>query len=557
MTPFRKNTLYTVCKTACLLMVMSCQPYASDVPHILTDFIENGAESILPDFSYAGYAYGEKDIPFIAGPIFDVTTFGAFPNDGIDDTEYINLAIIKAGETGGGVVFFPPGKFHVNTDTIKTDIVNINYSNIVMRGSGSGTDGTIIYSGSSTTQAEGHSPWLSPFAFHTGLNIFGTDQFYSVTVEPVLALLTADVTKGDSVLQLSTTEGIKKGDILTIGMRNTTAGGDLMRALMGELDYESFQTSYLNAGVYRSASFQWAVEVETVNDIGHIVICEPARRDILKQYNAFVVKTEMLKQVGIENFRFDCAYKGGYKHHASREHDYGWGAICMHRVSHGWVRNIEINNYVQTTHLVNSRNVTMCDVTLTGHDGHYGPKMYHSSDNLVCDYDVQAKYTHGPGLEGASFGNVYKNIRLAHASPIDFHGISDKGFCPPMYNLYEDITNLTAFAGGGAPQNIPHSGEYNTVWGVEMSGLDHNGYDELFHSWIWRDPKQFHNEMHDDCHKQYVRTILVGVYHKEKQLTIDLSSADRQDEWIYVEGLNKNLHLPSLYETQLNRRLNK
>ena len=79
----------------------------------------------------------------------------------------------------------------------------------------------------------------------------------------------------------------------------------------------------------------------------------------------------------------------------------------MHRVAHGWVRDVVMSNYVQNVHLVNSRNVSVQNVTMTGFDGHYGVKMYHSSDNLVSDIDVQALYTHGPGLEGCSFGNVY------------------------------------------------------------------------------------------------------------------------------------------------------
>jgi hypothetical protein len=530
---------------------------SNEYPRILKDFVEKGAKSILPDFSYAGYHYGESIIPDVQTKVFDVTRFGALPNDGLDDSQAIQNTVNAAGESGGGIVYFPKGTFHVNMDSTETSIIRIDYNNIVMRGSGSGKDGTIIYSGNATTQAEKNSPWLSPFVFHTGISLQSTNRFFDLDKLPVYSSLQKDAKKGDNVIVLDQTEGLKAGDVIVVAMRNTSDEGDLMNHLMSPLTFDHFMTNYLNAGKDRRPSFQYFLEVERVISDSAIQLKQPLRRDVLMKYGAFVAKVPMLREVGVENFRFECAYTGGYKHHLTREHDYGWGAVCLQRVAHGWIRNLQIHNYVQTTHLVNSRNVTVSDVSLTGLDGHYGPKMYHSSDNLVYNIEVNAKYTHGPGLEGCCFGNVYKDIRLKYPSPIDLHGMADTDFCPPMYNLYENITNLTRLAGGGAPQNIPHAGEFNVLWGLEMIGYDDDGFQELFYSWVWRDPKRFKNEFHSDCHKLYLRTIVVGVHNSNKELSIEHKTHDRQDDWIYVEGLNKDMNLPSLYETQLKMRMGK
>lgn len=545
------------CLITVVLLITACKTkektsWESD---ILNDFVANGSKSILPDFSYAGYHYGEAEIPFVERPIFDVTTYGAIANDGIDDTRNIQKAVDEAGENGGGIVFFPPGTFHVNMDTRVTDIIRINASNIVMRGSGSGIDGTVIYSGSQTTQSE--SPWLSPFVFHTGIDLQSTDEFFELDKQPVYSRLVKDIKKGEKIIKLKQTKGLNAGDVLVVAMRNTTDDGDLINHLMEPLTFDHFMTSYLNAGKERRPSFQYFLEIDKVISETEVQLKQPLRRDIFIKYEAFVSKVPMLKEIGVENFRFECGYEGGYSHHLNREHDYGWGAVCLQRVSHGWIRNLHINNYVQTTHLVNSRNVTIQDLTLTGLDGHYGPKMYHSSDNLVTNVDVHALYTHGPGLEGCCYGNVYKDIELAHPSPVDMHGMGGSDFSPPMYNLYENISNLTKLAGGGAPSNIPHAGEYNTMWGLEMTGFDDDGFNELFYSWIWRDADRFENEFHIDCHKQYLRTIMVGVHNPSKTLSIEHSTSDRADEWIYVEGLNQNMNLPSLYETQLKLRLHR
>lgn len=541
------------------LIITSClsKPEVVQEPKILQDFIENGSKSILPDFSYAGYAYGEKSIPTIEEPIFHVSDFGAVVNDNIDDSRAIQDAVDAAGKAGGGIVLFSAGTYDLNSDTTKNDIIRINYSNVVLRGAGTDIDGTIIHSHSHTTQAEENSPWLSQFVFHSGLALQNSDHFFNIDALPVYSKLSADAAKGDRILKLDKTIGLNSGDILVVAMRNTTDDGDLINHLMSPLKFDHFMSSYLEAGKNRRPSFQYFLEIDEVLSATEVQMKQPMRRAILKQFDAFVTKVPMLKNVGIENFRFECDYKGGYKHHLNREHDYGWGAVCLQRVAHGWIRNIHINNYVQTTHLVNSRNVSISDITLTGLDGHYGPKMYHSSDNLVYNIDVRALYTHGPGLEGCCYGNVYRKINHAHKVPVDLHGIGGEDFSPPAYNLYEDCTNLFRLAGGGAPANIPHASEYNTFWGLEMAGYDDDTYNELFFSWIWRDAERFKNEFHIDCHKQYLRSIMVGIHHPEKTLSIEHSTEDRADDWIYVEGLNINMDLPSLYETQLELRLNR
>ena len=82
---------------------------------------ENGTEPIVPDFSYAGYHYFTKPVPDVAHPIFDITDYGAIPNDNISDQPAIVSAIAAAEANGRGIVFFPPGEFLVNTDTDKND----------------------------------------------------------------------------------------------------------------------------------------------------------------------------------------------------------------------------------------------------------------------------------------------------------------------------------------------------------------------------------------------------------------------------------------------------
>ncbi|WP_139958484.1 glycosyl hydrolase family 28-related protein [Flavicella sediminum] len=542
------------------LFLLACKKEINTTwePEILKQFKQKGIASNLPDYSYAGYAYGEKAIPNSKGKIYNISNYGAIANDEIDDTAAINKTIEEAGKNGGGIVFFPKGKFLVNMDTTKTAIVRINYSNIILRGSGSEKNGTIIYSGTATNQAENNSPWLSPFVFHSGLNLFGTDRFFGVDELVVHSKITNNHKAGSSMLSLESTKNLAKGMIVLIALQNTTDDGNLIYDLMQPLPFEAFQKNYTEAGIQRAKSFQYPMEIAEVIDAHQIRLKQPLRRAISLNFNPTISIMPMLKNIGIEHFKFESAWDRNYKHHGNREMDYGWGAINLHRVSHGWIRNIHIDNYTQTTHLVNSRNVTIENIKITGKAGHYSPKTYHSSDNLMQNIKVTSTVTHGPSLEGCSFGNVYRNIHFSNPTPIDFHGMADKGFCPPMYNLYENITGIESIAGGAAPQNIPHAGEYNTFWNVEMTGRKDGSYHELFYSWIWRNPKQFKNDMHIDCHKQYLRSNVIGVFTKrtDEKLSIEHSFKDRSDAWIYVEGLNSTKKIVPLYESQLQLRLN-
>lgn len=541
-----------------LALSLSCTSEKSWEPELLKQFKEIGIQSGLPDYSYAGYAYGTDTIPDSFKDQYWVTDFGAIANDNADDTDAINLCIETAGKNGGGIVHFPQGRFIVNAAPEKADIVKINYSNIVLRGAGSGANGTTLFSKTATDQPEENSPWLSPFVVHTGLNLHGTDRFFSVEDLPVFLKITENIPAGTLILPVEKTDGLQPGTIVILSLQNTTDDGNLINDLMHPLEFEPFQKSYTEAGLQRARSFQWPVEIDKILDATHVLLKQPTRREIALEYAPSISIIPMLKHIGIEQFKFESAWDGKYKHHGNREMDYGWGAINFHRVAHGWIKDIHIDNYTQTTQLLNSRNITIQNVRITGKEGHYAPKMYHSSDNLVQDILVEAKMTHGPGLEGCSFGNVFRNMQFKYATPIDLHGIANPGFCPPMYNLFENIDNIERIAGGGAPQNLPHAGEYNTFWNLNIKGWKDGTFNEVFYSWIWRDPEKFNNQLHIDCHKQYLRSNLIGIRstNHEIKLSVEHSFDDRKDPWIYIEGINSTAPMVSLYNTQLNLRNN-
>ncbi|HET8829399.1 MAG TPA: glycosyl hydrolase family 28-related protein, partial [Pelobium sp.] len=90
--------------------------FSQQVSPLWKDFEEAKAKHqipVLPDFSFAGYHFSERPLPNLLNhKYFDVTQFGAIPNDDKFDDEGIQKAINTAQEYNKpAVVFFPSGKF--------------------------------------------------------------------------------------------------------------------------------------------------------------------------------------------------------------------------------------------------------------------------------------------------------------------------------------------------------------------------------------------------------------------------------------------------------------
>src|SRR6478609_218536 len=99
-----------------LFLLSVSATFAQKEAKIFTDYKND--KSILPDFSYAGYHNGEKEIPNSKDyKVFNVVDFGAKPNDNVSDKTAIQNAIAAANALGGGIVFFPKGCFNVNEDS--------------------------------------------------------------------------------------------------------------------------------------------------------------------------------------------------------------------------------------------------------------------------------------------------------------------------------------------------------------------------------------------------------------------------------------------------------
>src|SRR3970040_1489593 len=118
------------------LLISSLSVMSQQLPKIISQPKTN----YLPDFSFAGYHFGESKIPELEGKIVDAVEFGVKANDGLDDSKALLKAIKAATAIEGNVILqLPAGRI------ILSDILYIERSTFVLRGKGSGDNGTEIY----------------------------------------------------------------------------------------------------------------------------------------------------------------------------------------------------------------------------------------------------------------------------------------------------------------------------------------------------------------------------------------------------------------------------
>jgi hypothetical protein len=86
-----------------IFIISGIRVVAQEQPKIIQNKVSIDA-NYLPDFSYAGYHNGEKQIPVSEGEIINALDFGVIANDGLDDIMSLKKAMDVANNLSGKVV---------------------------------------------------------------------------------------------------------------------------------------------------------------------------------------------------------------------------------------------------------------------------------------------------------------------------------------------------------------------------------------------------------------------------------------------------------------------
>ena len=419
---------------------------------------EKGTEPVLPDFSYSGYHYFNKPIPDVKHPIFDVTTYGAIPNDNISDQPAIVSAIAAAEANGSGIVFFPPGVFLVNTDADKNsegknESIYIRSSNIVLRGSGSRQGGTIIRQVNHMPPRNPDQMWTSPFMFYFKPN----DIRYRT-----LTKITESAERETFWITVADASKLKVGQRVRIFMRGIQAINEFLAPRSAEPEW--------------SKLFDEGITIDEEHSIAEIQgnrirFNEPLHTRVNHAYGWVVRSYQYLEEVGVEDISFHGSFQESFIHHKNAIHDGGWSLLMFHHCVNSWVRRTSFLNVNAATTIIRSAAISVYQVTVAGNKGHFSIKIqdcYGVWAGLSEDIAGQAPYStvplidgpnstraipgqqHGVSMSHNTGGNVVHCFDMTADQPVDIHRTD-----PCYANLFDRVNHgrLSGSSGAGVYPN--------------------------------------------------------------------------------------------------------
>ena len=400
-------------------------------------------QSRLPDFSFAGYRFGESPLPE-QDRVSNVRDFGAKGDGTHDDTQAFIRAI---EETEAGVIFIPAGRYAIS------DILWIKKPNLVLRGEG--PEKTILVfpkslddvrpNPSQTTSGRPTSnySWSGGFIWIKG-------NYRMETIAPVIKA----AKRGEKLLTLEQTKGLKPGQRVVVELNDTSEKTLINHLYSGDPgDTAKITHPVRTHFVSRTASI----------DGNRIKLERPLRTDLRKEWNP-QLKTfnPTVSEVGIENLAFEfpnTPYEGHFT-------EVGYNAIAIQSAADCWVRNVRIVNCDSAIFLsgmfctIDGLEIESTRKPNKGTTGHHG--ITFGTDCMLKNFDLKTHFIHDITLSYLNAGNVAKNGKGTNLS-FDHHkkGNHENLFC----NL--DIGKGTEIwrCGGGASLG-KHCGARGTFWAI-------------------------------------------------------------------------------------------
>ena len=530
--------------------------YAQNIPKIISDE-DVTFEHYLPDFSYSGYHNGEIGLPNAYGKVYNAEDFGVIPNDKLDDTKALIKAIDSISKFGGRVTLqLPKGRI------ILSDIIYITRSNFVLKGKGTGENGTELYFPRplmyvpnpeslqelreyllefNKRQKEKKNNINLPFSQYAWSGGYIWTKVPDVRVKPYLQKyekpynVFAEVSqgkRGQFSFKASNIKNLKVGDVVELQLFNKD-GKD------AEIILDLYKTDVKKIGGHHWNFPDLPLvkqQVRIVKVKGKtITINAPLTIDIKPSYKAQLVEWKHLTEVGIQDFKITFPQAPRVAHHVEP----GFNGIYLTRVYNSWVNNIVIDNADSGVLTEEIANTTIKNITTQGKNlAHYTVAMSGTYNVLAENVKVYNKAVHPLSFNTLATKCVYLNCEVFEDPILDQHsGANHQNLFDNIkvhLNVNED-NSYPLFAGGGAGYWKPSHGAFSTFWNINVTLLN-------------------------DLNNQKM-TLLNGMKDGPFARVIGVNgNSDFKIEYepkAYIEFTNNEMEIvPSLYKYQLKKRLN-
>ncbi len=409
---------------------------------------------ILRDYSYVGYHKSEIGLPEVSAAthtVFDITDYGAIPNDGLSDRQAIVDAIAAASHATPAIVYIPEGKFRINepSDIGKPDIV-VQADSLIIKGAGISktelyADHSVLDQGSAVIFFSSQRP-----------------NRYYFTGAPVRANV-VDVPEQHGGFEVE----VDQAGQLAPGMVVAIVADLNVNTPEGQNYFLPHQVP--NGAILNNESFNKGLsELHTIKSIqGNTVIFEePIHMDLHFMEN--IVLKELayfLRESGIEDLTLSGNNREQFKHHAGSTHSTKCNLLRFDYAYNCRANNIRFKDFSTAVTVVHSMYCTLANMSYEGNTGHlssgvgrsYGILYAFQRENLPCH--------HGFGAQEHASNTVY--YRGKQYQGLEAHGPFPRA---TLYDLNRGGFNTR----GGGAQEYPSHGKGLCFWNweVEIPGTE-------------------------------------------------------------------------------------
>lgn len=403
------------------------------------------ADGRLPDFSFAGYGCGSRELP--QPPVTaNVRDFGAAGDGEQDDTAAFQAAIDRMEE---GALWIPPGRYKL------TGQLRLARSRVVLRGAGAGE--TVL---SFTRHLTDISPdWGATTTGERTSNYSWSGGLITITGDfrtAPLGSIVRNASYGERTIHVDSTAGLTPGQRIEV-FQEDTADNSLAAHLYtgdpGDTDK-----------LLGSTTASLVAEIVSVGE-GSITLDRALRFDVRAEWQPVIRQFRpTVEEAGIEGLTLefpDVPYAGHFR-------ELGYNGIAITNASDCWVNGVTIRNsdcgIILKGKFCTIRNLVMeafreADAfdECTGHHGIY----IYGDDNLLEDFDYRCTFIHDISVSKCA-GNV-----IAGGRGLDM--CFDHHKRAPYANLFTDIdagAGSRLWRSGGGAALGRHCAARGTFWNI-------------------------------------------------------------------------------------------
>lgn len=550
-------------------------------------FVMGSEDNVLLDYSYAGYMHGEVAPPdvyinfdnkqldasgnpyynaYLTGgaqgsaiyKVYDVTDYGAVPDDGISDrpalikilkdamgcTERTNedggktLRYYIGGNKANAVIYFPKGTFVLRggaeDETVET--IRLTMGNLIMKGAGA--DNTVIEMAVENNPASGDL-WSTPNLLEIKHNSGLTD----------LTDVVGNAVKGSFSVEVASTSGISVGDWICLTVQNNDSEFIAEELAPHSVTDLSSQVEIAKSGVLVHEFHQ----VKAISG-NKLVFYEPIMREVNSKWNWKIQQYPHFENVGVEDLTFLGHAKDDFRHHGSASDDGGFKPINLIRLTNSWMRRVDFESVSEALSIVSCANVSAYTINISGNRGHASVRSQASSRVFIGnvtdtssgkialdsggqnlgEYMEGAGQYHGCGVSKESMGAVIWNVQWGNDACFESHASQ------PRATLIDRCRGaFIPWREGGDEVQLPNHLNDLVIWNMNATKT---GYDGGWgNKFIWWD--------NNNRWWKNMPPVIVGFH--GASIVFDESP----EQVKYMESLGTPVEPQSLYEAQLERRL--